>query len=153
MNRWIGSFFGLGFLFFWILMVQGACDLLTPTPPDTTVIVTNTASTGGGSGSGSGSESESPATVSVFGLNNEGKTLYLIGPGNSIQYAGGSAGIVWCRPGSSCNGEGTNRTDENVKSPPVNWIDKDQKATFRRAGSTGTISIFDVDGHIVRHIY
>ena len=96
-------------------------------------------------GNGGDNAPTGPASITESGMNDDGATIYQIGPGQVFVRTGGDAATVWCRPASDCNGEGGNRTAVNAASPPAAWIE-DGHAIFRRSGSDGTAVTFTVDG-------
>ncbi len=108
----------------------------------------------GGEGAPTGDEGDGgpmgPASITESGRNDDGATIYQIGPGQTFVRTGGDADTVWCRPGSDCNGEGGNRTAVNTASPPGAWI-ADRQAVFRRSGTAGTTVTFTVDGVTLTH--
>ena len=143
----IGIVFGLAFL------IMVGCDFPKGTTEPTTIRIDNSASVGTAatpSPSGGVAPPTEEVTVSYSSTNDAGKVIYSIGPGLAFSVQGGDAKIVWCRPASDCNGDGTNRTGESVASPLANWVVRGH-AFFRQAGSTGSLSIFIVDGQEVRH--
>ncbi len=154
------------------LSVAAACTFevpTAPTPQGTTVSIDidNTADGGRGVGNGTGGEGGTggdgspgddgsegaptgPASITASGMNDDGATIYQIGPGQVFVRTAGDADTVWCRPRSDCNGEGGNRTAVNAASPPAAWI-ADASAVFRRSGSQGTTVTFTVDGVPLTH--
>ncbi len=101
-------------------------------------------------GNGGDNAPTGPASITESGMNDDGATIYQIGPGQVFVRTAGDADTVWCRPRSDCNGEGGNRTAVNAASPPAAWI-ADASAVFRRSGSTGTTVTFTVDGITLTH--
>ena len=101
-------------------------------------------------GNGGDNAPTGPASITESGMNDDGATIYQIGPGQVFVRTGGDADTVWCRPASDCNGEGGNRTAVNTASPPAAWAE-DASAVFRRSGSTGTTVTFTVDGQTLTH--
>ena len=101
-------------------------------------------------GDGGDNAPTGPASITASGMNDDGETIYQIGPGQVFARTGGDAATVWCRPASDCNGEGGNRTAVNAASPPGAWIE-DRQAVFRRSGTEGTTVTFTVDGVTLTH--
>ena len=89
-------------------------------------------------------------TITSSHVNDNGVTIYKIGPGSSFTLISGSANIVWCKISSNCNGD--NRTVTNVTNPPSTWISY-KHAEFRRSGSDGSSVIFNVDGQMIKHSF
>ena len=92
-------------------------------------------------GNGGDNAPTGPASITESGMNDDGATIYQIGPGQVFVRTAGDADTVWCRPRSDCNGEGGNRTAVNAASPPAAWI-ADASAVFPPVGITGH------DGHL-----
>ena len=144
------AFVGVGSGFLFLIMV--GCEFPKGTTEPTTIVIDNSVSadtTAGGS-TNSPTVPTEDVTVSYSSTNDAGKIIYSIGPGLAFSTQGGDVSIVWCRPASSCNGDGTNRTADEVASPPAEWVLRGH-AFFRRGGSVGTLVIFIVDGQEVRY--
>ena len=131
-----------------LAMIAFGCTL--DTSPDTDIYIEGDRSSSV-TGSGVGAVTDEGPAVTPWG-----DRQFRLGPGKSFAFTGGTVMVLWCRPNSTCSGEGSNRTAEGIPQPPSDWI-ADRYAYFRLVGSrevnAGKAGSFLVDSQVIQHVF